>query len=346
MKKLIIADITTLTENNKLYGHFPKVAQEYNDILCNKFDCYISGGKTYSNYFDMCNYIKLPFYIKFNQNKSKIKKIFVKFKELINALCVLNIDSDIVIFQSYSELPIFLALYMKKKCNKKIYMIQYQKGLKSKITRRIYNKVRYKINGIITSSDEVGKFYSNNYIVIPDYFPRTDLSNNKDEKQKYDFTILGTISEGKDYENIINVLKNTGYRVRIAGKFFDRERYNLLKKSATKNIEFIDKYLTDEEYEKYIYETKYIVLPYKSQYENKSSGVVLDAIYRKKPVIASDLSSFKFIEKYELGLLYRNSFSEVLERIDEKKYKIFKENINRFVKEKEIEKDKLIEFIM
>jgi len=344
MKKLAVADITTLTYNGVIYGHFLKLANQYLEIFQQDFDVKIYGGITYKNFIEGSRYKKLPFVIKREEVKGGIiKKSFMKFKEVINALKVLSSDADVIIFQCYSEMPVYLALLIKNIRRKKVFMIQYQKGLRSKYSQAVYRKVAKKISGIITSSKEVANFYGLDNVIIPDYLP-VNIKFNK-VQYEYDGIILGTTSDWKDYEDVISSFRNCEFKVKIAGKFFDENRLRRLKSSSTPNIEIEDRYLTDNEYDDYLSKSKYVILPYRKEYEEKSSGIVLDAIYRKKPVIVPNLKSFNFVKECQLGLVYNESISEVVPMLSDDLYNSLQKNIESFIIEKNKEKQVLIDFI-
>jgi glycosyltransferase involved in cell wall biosynthesis len=345
MKKVLIADITTLTYEDKLFGHFAKVANQYCQILSKEFDVQIAGGKTYKNYFRDYQLYQLPFFIKKNENASGIAgRIKRKWKEFFNAWKCLHSNSDIIIFQCLNETPVYLALLFG--CNKKVYMIQYQRGLDCKGKKVLYDRIKNRISGTIVSSDIVGKYYDITYIVLPDYFPPVQISSVQDENLIYDITILGTANTWKDYVGAVKYFRNSRWKMLIAGKFTDESMYNAIMQLKTDNITVINKYLTDIEYQNCLNCSKYIMLPYKEEYKDKSSGVLLEAIYAGKPVIVPDISTFDIVNKNKLGIVYKN-LSDL--KINMKKlqdeYEDYKKNVQAYTDNMRIKSDELIEFV-
>lgn len=349
MEKVIIADITTLHNGNLILGHSLAVSENYLKVLRGNLEIYIAGGKIYSQYFDKGILIILPF-----QNNNKfvenfIGRIIKKIKEAINAGIVLKGDADTVIFQSYSSLiPILIALLFSR-TNSKVFIIQYKYGLRGRLINYLYKKVSSKIEGIICTNSEVGKMYNKKYLVVSDFIytnPKNNLENvtRVEEKYKYDFSFVGIVSDGKNIEDIVENFNNTNYKVLIAGQFEDIERYKTLIKLANENIEIINKFLEEKTYRQYIKASKYILLPYKDYYNDVSSGVVYDALFYGKPVIASNVKNFEFIKEYNLGYLYEESIREVLDK--QLNYNRFIENINKFLEDNIKYKDKLIKFLL
>lgn len=344
MKSVLIADITTLTEEDKIYGHFAKVAKQYESILSEKYNVLIGGGKTYSKYFPDGKVLKLPYSILRSQNYGSIKNKFQnKMHEFVNACVALKSGCDIIVFQNLNETPIYLGLLLFHKSQ--VYLIQYQKGLTGRVKKILYRLVKKHIQGVITSSDAVGEFYQRPYVVVPDYFPMNKEYKSV-QKIKYDALIIGTINNWKDYESVIQIFSGTDLTLVIAGKFNDKKYLETLKKGTTENITFIDKYLTDDEYISLIEESKFIILPYKHQYEEKSSGVLLEALYDNRPVIVPDMKSFKMVKEFNLGIVYKELDTEILNQLkDEKAYQQYKEALSDFIKKQEEGKGRLLNFI-
>ena len=122
-----------------------------------------------------------------------------------------------------------------------------------------------KILGVITSLDEVGRYYKVPYLIVPDYFPSEEIS--MDEKI-YDLIIVGTVTEQKDYENVIKAVNKTKLNLKIVGYFNDEQRFNNLKIIANHNIVIENKYISDDEYKNIIKSGKYVILPYKVSVKN------------------------------------------------------------------------------
>lgn len=338
--KILIADVLTLTKGNIVYGHYSKTAEQYKSILQNSFQVKIAGGKTYGKYFDTDDILKLPFITtkkEFDSNNLLIR-ILRTFKIIINILVILMSDADTVIFQDCVQTILYTILRIIP-TKKKIILIKYAVDSRER-SNHSFDKIKDRIFGIITSIEEVATFYDVNYLIVPDYFP--DDSPKGSCITEYDFGIIGTITLEKDYQMIIDNVNNSNYTAIIAGYFSDKSLLQELREIAQDNVKIIDKYLSEEEYKRLINKCRFIVLPYKTGYKLKSSGVVLDAIYNYKPVITPKFTSFKFVSDNNLGYQYAYKISEVFEKIKTQPNELFFEDfINQCTKKKK----ELIEFV-
>lgn len=331
---MIIADISSFSSNGHLIGHWPQVAQLYMKALQDSYDVKVAGSELYNSYFSNQDLIVLPYS---NQGlvelgmKEKIKKIR---REIKNCLMVLNGDDPDILFQSsgFTSIIITLTLFGRKIKNKNIFLIEYGYYINNKIDRFFFRHAKKHINGILVSKDDVGRKYNCPYCVIPDYLYFEDPASKGAIKNiQYDFAVVGTMNSSKDLASVVRAFRNTSYRVIIAGFFRDRESLRTLKCQATKNITIKDQYLDDAEYSSIIEKSRFCLLPYKETYNNISSGVVYDYLFRKKPVIAKRLSSFQFIEDNRLGILYDTSPAEAIESIRSLNYDLCVKHIEMFL---------------
>lgn len=312
MKKVIIADIVSLKKDNKIFGHYGKVATMYHELLKEKADVYIAGGPVYEKQFKSLNNIIRLNYDTPIGNHSKFKKMKYKYFSVINGVNLINNSTDsIIIFQPYSIVVISLVLIFSNISNNKIYLISYKNELNSKFKKWIFKLIKSKVSGIIHSQKKLSTYYQLPSIVVPDYIYTNQNIVTVTDIPQYDFGVVGIMSEGKDIEGVIKRFSNTDYKVLIAGFFEDKTRFNKLNQIKTDNITIIDKYLDDKEYEKCISNIKYIILPYKDYYKNATSGVIYDILFKMKPVIAPNYDVFKFIEENEIGVLYSNSIENL-----------------------------------
>jgi glycosyltransferase involved in cell wall biosynthesis len=233
---------------------------------------------------------------------------------------------------------------MFKRKQSKIFLIKYNIETKP-VRRKIHRIIKNKVSCVFTSLPQVGEFYEFPYLLIPDYFPVEQYRNLVNHTTKFDFVILGTIDNDKNIEDVIQSILNTEYTLKIAGHFHDKAYLAkiITMSGRSENILIQDKYLSDSEYKDTILQSKYVLLPYKkSAYLIRSSGVILDAVYKGVPVIATDIESFQFISKFGIGYLYDNSFLEILLHINEISYNKLIDNISNFRKMQENKKNELI----
>lgn len=329
MKNISIIDSLTLTHEGKIYGHFANTANQYKEILGQDYRVTVVGGETYSSYFD--DYYKLPFITTKGDFQSDNKWIIfkTKVKSAVNVIVSLFNKSDYYVFQDGNRNIVAIILFIFSFLKRKVVFIRYTPCSKFeyKMIKILPNKICY----VITSLEETKKSYPVDSIIVPDYFPTKEIKNEKNIL--YDFVVLGTIVEGKDYEDVVKTISRTKYKLLIAGFFSDKNRLKKLNNIKSDNIIIIDKYLDQKEYDTYLNSSRYVVLPYKKElYTNKSSGVTLEALYAGKPVIAVNNKGYEWIEKYKVGILYNFSMSEIIEKFeDERLFNSMQENILQFI---------------
>lgn len=348
MKRIVIADTTSLIRDGKGFGHYTKVAKMYNEMLKENADVIIAGGPLYSEMTDSNHIIQLPFNTEVDKLSGFCNQIISKVRILINCLCLFKaVTDEIIVCQPYSFICLMLGIILKGK-GKNIYLIEYKNELHG-ISAILYKVAKHKIKGIICPSEAVGRKYEISYMVVPDYiyYDGCVKKQSVDRNPKYDIGMVGLMSDGKDIEDIVNTYSNTNVRVLIAGYFEDKERINRLIKQKTDNIVIINEYLTDEEYEEFFYKVRYVVLPYKEYYKEASSGVVFDILFHGNPVITKKYKNFEFIEDYKIGILYEHSLGEVkLDLISPEQYTFYRNNINVYLNDNKKNAKRLCDYLI
>ena len=165
--------------------------------------------------------------------------------------------------------------------------------------KKIYEKIYSFIDGIIvhgnkTKDNLLQKFSidKNKVVVIPHGF----LPREKKEKQKKDdgdfitFSIIGSLSKYKGVDLLVEAWctseqllesKNCKLLIAGAGKMDCLENIPL-----NKNIELVNRFLSDEELDEIIEKTDISILPYRVI---SQSGVLLTMLAENKPVIVSNV---------------------------------------------------------
>jgi len=321
--KIGIVDTMSLSHGNNIYGHFAKVSCQYLDLLQEGgHDVRIIGHKIYRKYVSDDHLDYLPF----KSDKdiflsgSRIRRLWNKMCCLVNILIVLLYKKYDLLIMHDNNQNLFYYIYSILPIKRNIALIRYTYP-KTEKQQTLFRKISEKVSFIITSMKEVGESYMLPYALVPDYFP----FQKKDTiyAEEYDLCIVGTINECKDIETVIKSVLNSDLRLIIAGHFEDYNRYlnavNMCKDSN--NISITNSYLSDNEYDKTIGSSKFIVLPYDlKKYENRSSGVILDAVYSGKPVIATSCDAFMPVEQRHIGFLYSTDFSLVITKIQKCSY--------------------------
>lgn len=312
MKRVVIADISSIKLNGNNFGHYHKVAVMYKTLLKKSgIDTIIAGGPVYHTKCDEIELINLPYDFELDCNKSKFQTLLMKLGTVINGIILFSrLDEDIVICQPYS-FPAWMLSIMFAKKTTDIYLIEYKNERYSRLNDILFKLVRRKIKGVICPNDLVGKAYEISYITVPDYIMTEENKKVEQAEYKYDFGMVGIMSMGKDIEDVIQSFSNTTYKVIIAGYFNNLQRYENFVKKSTSNITIINKYLTDEEYKNIVQSTKYMLLPYNKRYSAASSGVIYDILFNGRPLITRDFINFHFVKEYGVGAVYKDTLREL-----------------------------------
>ena len=194
------------------------------------------------------------------------------------------------------------------------------------------------------------KFAINNNLKKKIFFfsePKYYLDNNFMNKKKYKlsnkFKILffGNFFYGKGLDILVNASKylNNNIKITIAGDPSSLNfSYNIKKKY--KNINLLDKYISDNKMFELFKSTDAVVLPYRKSYCCLSSGVLINSVQAFKPVIVPDIYPFnEIIKKYKIGLKFKvedvknlaKSINYLHKLIQEKKFK--NENFKKYLDE-------------
>lgn len=340
MKCVIIADISGFSVNGKPSAHYWKVASDYKRILRDEFTTQIAGPKTYRHVIDE-DYIVL----KYNIAGLKTYSVFENLKKIIFELAnfrkVIKQKTDIIIFQSSGFLSMLIGLFMTGNRGKDIYIIQYTDRLKSYKYSILYKLVKKHIKGVISGMEHIGRKYSDNVLTMPDYI----FSGNMPKMDSFNgcFLICGIMFEGKDIEQALEVFRVRKEQLNIIGHFHNKSRLKKLLSVKTGNVNISDRYLSEKEYDSIIRQSSYLILPYKAHYNNATSGVVYDAIFRGKPVITKALKGMRFVSDYNIGFLYKESIEEFFR--EKHDYDEYRNNIIRYIENNMKSVNKLRGFI-
>nr|WP_288281570.1 glycosyltransferase [uncultured Prevotella sp.] len=146
-----------------------------------------------------------------------------------------------------------------------------------------------------------------------------------EQKSTLHLLFIGTLRPFKNVEfcmRALEKLNNPDIFYTIAGrcKRNSDEKYNRFineMAGSMKNVQRIDRYISDEEYNALIKKCDFLVLCDKTQASCASNGTMSEALLAGKPIIAPDFNPFKYeVEKYGVGYLYKyeniDSLCEVL----------------------------------
>ena len=349
--ELIIADLrSNCSYQGVSTGHFVPVAKMYYQLFSDSYSVKIAGGPVYERYFKNSEIIRLPNNVSGDSWKHKIKI-------LQNSLKLFRvIKGKTIIFQQSSDVTTHLALALFYWGGAKVYLIRYSNdGISSKFKQFIYLLCRNKIDGIICTNEVVGLAHKRKYIVVPDYIyidkEVAGHTNKIETQKKYDFCIVGRIANEKGIVEVARWIANLDFSIIIAGKPQTEELAQELQ-DACKNADNITLkigYITDEEYQSILNQSKYAFMNYQGEYSRRSSGVVFDTLFAGVPVIGTKCKALSFIEQYEVGYLYDSldnfDTKTVMKLLDESERSAFYNNIIKYRKTHVQFRERLTEFI-
>lgn len=299
-KELYIVDyIGNSNENNQPIGHPVKVINDFFELLYKDVDIKLAIPTSYKSKINDINKAKEIMWLERVTQvlaKNRLPKIILNLNKIKNIRQVIRSCQceNIWFINADFCLGIELMLDKKKIKNKNIivtlYMENYNnRGIGVKFKNYFYQKIIKNASTIIASNNNLS-FNSNKIVNIPDYFYSDEMYlKYKNIKKENKVVCVGTMNESKDLEALISVFNKIDIKLYIIGSFFDKlqfDRCNLIKRD---NIIMEDKILQNDEYYNLIASSKYVIIPYKEAgYANRSSGVLLEAIYLKSIPIAPE----------------------------------------------------------
>ena len=345
--RVYIIDPCSYVQNGICIGHYFGVASNMQQVLSSYFDAHVAGGPIYGKSFKTKKLI-LPY------NTTDTDSVFYKkWKTIMNVkkMYQQTNDTDLLIWQSSSVLTTIIGIFLFGKKNSKTFLIQYNaRCMSNAFFRLLFALVRPKLKGIICTINEVGKEFNLPYHVIPDYIYTAETAGEfiSYQSKEFDFCVVGLLCHDKGIEEVIQKIRNTKYRLLVAGKPADDEfREKLIKAAAgCSNIILKLEYLPDDKYDYYIRHSKYCLLNYKGAYSEHSSGVVCDVIFKGTPVVGTNCKSFSFVKDNGLGLIYNSLEKWNPESIlDEKIYMEYVDHIKLYYDLHKQYKRNLINFL-
>lgn len=279
---------------------------------------------------------------------NKIKEIY-KLLKLINKLKKkYNIDNIYIHTEEYFSFLFLLTFFIKKNnttlwfhdpilhegspkivyLKRKIAYLTYLKYVKHLIIS--YNNVTKEIKND-NSLQKISKKFKVLYLPQMKEMEFEDIKNNASIKLKYDFIFYGRIEEYKGLDLLLEVFKDRemqNIRLLIVGRGRkDKEIKDKIKNII--NITFINEYVPNRDLAKYIMESKFVILPYKTATGTQTIQI---ANYYNKMVLTTKVGCFKeYIKEGKNGLF-----------INRQEYKSLKEAILNAMKYKIDDRQKLL----
>ncbi|MGN0836913.1 MAG: hypothetical protein ACI4OS_05675 [Akkermansia sp.] len=349
MNRIILADIRSTNIHGHPEGHGPAVARNYAALYADDPRFFVAGGPVYRAE-KLPRLLRLPFDV-----RSSDGRILTGLKCLLNGLFLLcRARGDTVIFQSCS-VAIVVCLLALRRWNSRILLIQYYNQVtESPLLRLLYRRAQRHLDGVICPLPDIGRTLGRPYIVVPDYlyFAAPEPAYPK----RVDFGIYGMLTHGKGITDVARCFVGTPFHLAIAGRPSESlpedcamiQELRELCRTAP-NITLTEGYMSDEEYHRRLSETKYIILNYRENYEDRSSGCILDALYHHCPVIAHRLRSTRFVGQEGVGLLIDTAEELTPARLQHllqpEVYAAYGEALERFLIARQAQHQELRDFI-
>lgn len=348
MSRLLISDIKSHTVRSTVTGHGFAVAENYLRVFRKSVDVKIVGGPSYQKKFGE-DALALPY-----DTDSAQPGWLNKLRVLLNMRKLFRIGrDDTIVLQSSAVVTSFIGIALWKHPQTKLFLILYNRdALNSHVKRLLFRLAKRNINGVICPYQDIGAAYGLPACVVPDYIYTDDRHRDAlipYAERKYDFCMLGLIWRDKGIVEVARRLAGTPYKVLIAGMPSEeeglREELQQIIRRAN-NIECHLRYLSLEEYESYMMQSRYCVLNYSGCYSERSSGVVLDSIFHGVPVIGRKCRALQFIEENGLGKTFEDLEQfHPEELMNESVYNGYIEAIQGYYKKHQEYREKLIRFI-
>lgn len=353
---ILIADpYSSVNIDGKPSGHFVHFLRDMKNVLEENFSVSIACSEEYQKCLSG-NFITVPSNPSGDRLKGLSGVITWHIKPLVTARRLLRLDVSAIIFQATSLPGLLLAILSTRSKftkRKRIFLTVYKdevsgRNLKDRIRGLLLKFAKRRVSGVITGIQEVADAYKVKTLVVPDYFCRTPKSIAEAGNDfKYDIAQLGIINEGKNVEKIAGIFKDTDLKLVIAGRFDSRERYEAFRNSIRDypNISLINKYLSEQEYQTILNESRFVVLPYETN-KLQSSGVYYEALLNLKPVLVSNAPFFKDVTEKGLGYKYDELSSSMMKLLrNEEDYYALQKNIYSYIsKIQNDSKDRILEF--
>lgn len=349
MRRLIIADLKSNNNHGICTGHYYALAANYQQVFCNDIDVKIASGPIYLARFKPEEMLMLP--CDYIAGDSKVKN-FIRMIRNGRSLYNQTTLDDIIIIQQSQPAMIMLTLLLTFLFRpKSIIQIQYtEEPMRRPYFRLLALLGRHVIKTILCPTEQVGKAYKVPYYVVSDYIyvPRDNKNETSFSRKNYDCCIVGRIAREKGVADAVSTLAGSRPSILVAGVPQDREEERIIRSKATcNNITLRLEYLSNDDYQSCIQQSRYAILNYGSAYAERSSGVVLDTIFNGLPIIGRRCKALQFIEDKGLGVLY-----DKIEEIDfdhllnEDTYQAFCHSISIYKEQLLIEAQQFKEFIL
>lgn len=348
-KHIILSDVKSVNDRGKCGGHYFSLAQNYIDLYSAECDVKVAGGPVYETRFKQEYLFRLPYdsvagLPEWKQKWLTLKNCRYLFKH--------TTADDIIVMQHSAAATFMIGIALFARRRNKIYVISYDTASINSVFKRFwYRLAKRHINGFLCSNEQVANAFGRPYCIVPDYIYAGDASQMQPisyDRKKYDFAILGTIWPDKGVVEAARRLAGSPCRVIIGGRA-SSERIGMELQDVCHGADNIDLHLgfvSDDDYAKWMRESRYCLLNYQGTYSERSSGVILDVLFSGTPVVGHRCFATQFVEDERCGYLYDDITSfNPQDVLDIRKYNQYMEGVSRYLAKQKVYKQKVLRLL-
>ncbi len=288
------------------------------------------------------------------KDSALLRKINFRLFYLFRVFFAPRIKDKLVLIQGFEEFSILIFLLRQWRCRNKYILV-----LTNNISlERFHNSGRlltFLLNRIFNRVDYV--FYHSDFelTVIKKYLSweknadklikvKYHLIGKQTDKSVTDYGQRGNIISFYGPSNVskpidevirlVNVDKHSKYKFifyKVTGDYLARLKEQI---DPAADVEYVNAYLSDEEYADSLRKSRFVFLPHNYLFEGKLSGILADCIASRTPMISRNIHPVKeYFENYgDMGYLYEENneyecFKKVLEENHESRYVEFQESM-------------------
>ncbi|MDU1911462.1 hypothetical protein [Fusobacterium sp.] len=248
-------------------------------------------------------FIKLSIPEKYYENVTN-KNILIREYALIKLLLYIKSNINImaysnIVFLSFENISMFLSMFFHQK---KILLILHN-NLKHINNKIIYNIVKFlsKSNTLISLDDFInvnlsGMGIENKVIIHPligSYVQQNNLKNNEE------IIIFSPSITSVDKKILIFLLQDEKLKKILQEKNIKLILRDKELKSSIDNIVILSEFLSEDSYSNLMEKSDIIFLPYEKDFNNRISGVLLEAISLEKSLIIPKYNNLKYFLNFK-----------------------------------------------
>ncbi|WP_427042664.1 glycosyltransferase (plasmid) [Fusobacterium sp. SB021] len=282
------------------------------------------------------------YYEKINNNNFFIREFY-----LLKILFYIKNNIDIkdyenIVFLSFENFSMFFAYFFHKK-NVLLILHNNLRRINQKIIYHIIKYLSKKVKLIsldFNINKNLNKMGIKNELII---HPQKEIKQKDNiEKNKKQILIFSPSVSSLSKKILSEILQNKKLHLILQNKNIKLILRDKKMKSSLENIIILDGFLSKEDYLNILKKADVIFLPYKEDFNNRISGVLLEAIYLNKSLIIPKYNDLKnFLEFNKKGIVgfnnieeLQNIFLRIENLLDKNDYKEIKDiySLNRMKK--------------